>query len=60
MEALKPLARELDVHFNPTRSTHQHIVDVMRQALSRGGTVTAEAFSSINRAILSGHCAGRP
>jgi transcription termination factor Rho len=43
-EELKALAREFDLHFNPTRSTHQNIVDLIRQALGRGGTVTADGF----------------
>jgi len=38
------LAKELDVHLDPLRSRHQQIVDLVRAAISRGGTVTAEGF----------------
>lgn len=41
---LAALAKKLEVHLHPTRSRHQHIVDLIRQALTRGGTVTAEGF----------------
>ena len=43
-DELKSLANEFDLHLHPTRSTHQHIVDLAREALHRGGTVTAEGF----------------
>ena len=38
------LAKELDVHLHPLRSRHHQIVDLVRAAISRGGTVTAEGF----------------
>ena len=41
---LEKLARELDLSLYPGRSRHFHIVDIVRAALSRGGTVTAEGF----------------
>lgn len=41
---LKALARDLDLHLHPARSRHQHILDVIRAALSTGGMVTAEGF----------------
>jgi transcription termination factor Rho len=41
---IKSLARELDVRLQPTRSRHHQIVDLVRQALGRGGTVTTEGF----------------
>src|SRR6266480_4176328 len=41
---LKALARDLDLHLHPARSRHQHILDVVRAALSGGATVTAEGF----------------
>ena len=43
-EKLEALARDLDLHLHPTRSRHQHILDVVRAGLSTGGTVTAEGF----------------
>jgi transcription termination factor Rho len=43
-EEIVSLAKELDVHLHPTRSRHHQIVDLVRQALARGGTVTAEGF----------------
>jgi transcription termination factor Rho len=41
---LNALAKRLDVHLHPTRSRHQHIVDLVRAGLTRGGTVSAEGF----------------
>src|SRR5206468_10946775 len=41
---LKTLARDLDVYLHPARSRHQHILDIVRAALSLGATVTAEGF----------------
>src|SRR5437764_2527646 len=41
---LKTLAHELGLHLHPVRSRHQHIVDLVRAALSAGATVTAEGF----------------
>src|SRR5881398_3819985 len=41
---LKALARDLDLHLHPARSRHQHIVDIVRAAISSGATVTAEGF----------------
>jgi transcription termination factor Rho len=41
---LEGLARDLDLHLHPARSRHQHILDVIRAALSTGGMVTAEGF----------------
>jgi transcription termination factor Rho len=43
-EALESLARDLDLHLQPARSRHQHILDVTRAALDAGATVTAEGF----------------
>jgi transcription termination factor Rho len=41
---LNELARDLDLHLHPARSRHQHILDIVRAAISRGGTVSAEGF----------------
>ena len=41
---LKALARDLDLFLQPTRSRHQHILDIVRTALTGGATVTAEGF----------------
>jgi len=41
---LKALARDLDMHLHPARSRHQHILDIVRAAISSGTTVTAEGF----------------
>ena len=41
---LKALARDLDLHLHPARSRHQHILDIVRAAISSGATVTAEGF----------------
>jgi len=43
-EELEALARDLDVYLHPTRSRHQHILDIIRAALAGGATVTAEGF----------------
>jgi transcription termination factor Rho len=41
---LKALARDLDLYLHPARSRHQHILDIIRAALTGGATVTAEGF----------------
>jgi transcription termination factor Rho len=41
---LKALARDLELYLHPARSRHQHIVDIIRAALTRGATLTAEGF----------------
>jgi transcription termination factor Rho len=41
---LRALARDLDVYLHPTRSRHQHILDIIRATLAGGATVTAEGF----------------
>src|SRR4030095_15999139 len=41
---LKALARDFDLHLHPARSRHQHILDVVRAAISRGASVSAEGF----------------
>ena len=41
---LKALARNLDLHLHPVRSRHQHILDIVRAAISNGATVSAEGF----------------
>jgi transcription termination factor Rho len=41
---LKALARDLDLHLHPVRSRHQHILDIVRAAISNGATVSAEGF----------------
>jgi len=43
-EKLEALARDFGLHLHPARSRHQHILDVVRAALSAGATVTAEGF----------------
>src|SRR4030095_9173740 len=43
-EELEALARDLEVYLHPTRSRHQHILDIIRAALAGGATVTAEGF----------------
>ena len=43
-EKLAALARDLDLHLHPTRSRHQHILDIIRVALAAGVTVSAEGF----------------
>jgi transcription termination factor Rho len=41
---LKALASDLDLYLHPARSRHQHVLDIVRAALSGGATVTAEGF----------------
>jgi transcription termination factor Rho len=41
---LRALARDFDLHLHPTRSRHQHILDIVRAAISSGASVTAEGF----------------
>src|SRR4051812_32487474 len=41
---LHDLARELEVRLYSARSRHYQIVDLVREALKRGGEVTAEGF----------------
>jgi len=41
---LKALARDLYLHLHPARSRHQHILDVVRAAISSGATLMAEGF----------------
>src|ERR1044071_8392735 len=41
---LKALARDLDLYLHPARSRHHNILDIVRAALTGGGTVTAEGF----------------
>jgi transcription termination factor Rho len=43
-DELQVVAKELGMHFNPARSRHHQIADLVRQALSRGGTVTTHGF----------------
>jgi transcription termination factor Rho len=43
-KALESLAHEFGLHLHPGRSWHHHILDVVRAALGRGSTVTAEGF----------------
>jgi transcription termination factor Rho len=43
-EELEALARDLDVYLHPARSRHQHVLDIIRAALTSGATVTAEGF----------------
>ncbi|HZS18525.1 MAG TPA: transcription termination factor Rho [Candidatus Udaeobacter sp.] len=43
-EKLEALAHDLDVYLHPTRSRHQHVLDIVRAALTVGATVTAEGF----------------
>jgi transcription termination factor Rho len=43
-EKLGALAHDLDVYLHPTRSRHQHVLDIVRAALTVGATVTAEGF----------------
>jgi len=43
-EKLETLAQDLDVYLHPARSRHQHILDILRAALTSGATVTAEGF----------------
>ena len=41
---LKAVARDLDLYLHSARSRHQHILDIIRAALTGGATVTAEGF----------------
>jgi transcription termination factor Rho len=41
---LRALARDLDLHLHPARSRHQHILDIVRAAISSGASVHAEGF----------------
>jgi transcription termination factor Rho len=41
---LKAVARDLELYLHPARSRHQHILDIIRAALTGGATVTAEGF----------------
>src|ERR1700675_2595077 len=41
---LASLAGDFDLRLPSTRSRHQHIVDIIRAALNRGSSVTAEGF----------------
>jgi transcription termination factor Rho len=41
---LKALARDFDLHLHPSRSRHQHILDIVRAAMTGGVTVSAEGF----------------
>jgi transcription termination factor Rho len=43
-EELDALAPELDLYLHPARSRHQHLLDIIRAALARGATVSAEGF----------------
>jgi transcription termination factor Rho len=43
-EELESLARDLHLHLHPARSRHQHVLDVIRGALSDGASITAEGF----------------
>jgi transcription termination factor Rho len=44
LDDLGPVAREFGLHLHPARSRHHHILDIVRAALGRGATVTAEGF----------------
>jgi transcription termination factor Rho len=41
---LKTLARNLRLHLHPARSRHQHILDLIRAALTAGATVSGQGF----------------
>jgi transcription termination factor Rho len=43
-EELESLARDLHLHLHSGRSRHQHILDLIRGALSGGASITAEGF----------------
>src|SRR5207302_10071827 len=43
-EGLESLARDLQLHLHPARSRHQHVLDIIRGALSSGASITAEGF----------------
>jgi transcription termination factor Rho len=40
----KALARDLSLHLHPVRSQHQHILDLIRAALTAGATVSGQGF----------------
>jgi transcription termination factor Rho len=41
---LRALARALNLHLHPARSRHQHILDIVRAAITNGATVSAEGL----------------
>src|SRR5262245_32148770 len=41
---LKALARDFNLHLHPARSRHQHILDIVRAAVTCGAVVSAEGF----------------
>ena len=41
---LRILARDFDLYLHPARTRHQHILDIVRAAISSGATVIAEGF----------------
>jgi len=41
---MSDLAHDLRIRLFPARSRHAHVIELVRGALSRGGTVTAEGF----------------
>ena len=43
-KTLKGVARDFDLHLHQARSRHQHILDIVRAAVARGATVSAEGF----------------
>ncbi|HEY2125091.1 MAG TPA: transcription termination factor Rho [Chthoniobacterales bacterium] len=43
-DQLEDVARELDLRLFAGRTRHHHILDIVRSALGRGGTITAEGF----------------
>jgi transcription termination factor Rho len=43
-KTLKALARDFNLHLHPSRSRHQHILDIVRAAVAGGATVSAEGF----------------
>src|SRR6266699_5287996 len=43
-EELESLARDLHLHLHSARSRHQHVLDVIRGALSGGASITAKGF----------------
>ena len=43
-QELKTLANDLDVHLHPARSRHQHILDLVRTAISHSSVVSVEGF----------------
>src|SRR4051812_40576521 len=45
---LRDLAKNLGLRLFDARSRHGHIADIVRAALGRGGTVTAEGFLDFN------------